>query len=76
MKHIQKKAENEPPLIKALKSSTEGASFKSIYPQAKRELKRALLREQGHICAYCMRKIEFINTSIEHYLPQSDYPEV
>lgn len=76
MKYIEKKAENEPELLKTHKNVTEGVSFKTLYSVAKRSLKSALLREQGYICAYCMRTIDDSNTSIEHFLPQSTYPEL
>lgn len=37
------------------------------------ELRKALLNEQGYICAYCMRRIddEASKTRIEHVIPQS-----
>ena len=76
MKHINKQEGQEPELFKEFKDQTDGASFKGLYPPAKRALKSALLREQGYICAYCMRQIDNTNTSIEHYLPQSEYPEL
>ncbi len=43
--------DNEPPEWKAFRE-TEGVEFQAIP-----ELKNALLQEQGHLCAYCMRRI-------------------
>nr|WP_075576451.1 hypothetical protein [Olsenella timonensis] len=35
-------------------------------------VKRALLRDQGGLCAYCMRKIDLGNSHVEHVVPQSE----
>ncbi|MCT7908363.1 hypothetical protein N5915_02210 [Arcobacter lacus] len=46
-----------------------------IYPNLtallKQELLKALLEEQGYICAYCMQKIDETNSTIEHIIGQS-----
>lgn len=46
-----------------------------IYPNLtallKQELLKALLEEQGYICAYCMQKINETNSTIEHIIGQS-----
>lgn len=34
-------------------------------------MREYLIKEQGYLCAYCMRRIELSNSSIEHYIPQS-----
>jgi uncharacterized protein (TIGR02646 family) len=52
---------------------TPGIDFDSADKDALRE---ALLVEQGHICGYCMRRIDFVrgrttDTRIEHVKPQS-----
>lgn len=49
---------------------TPGANFQSIPA-----LREALLREQGHLCAYCMRRIDTRSMKIEHLACQSQYPE-
>ena len=38
-------------------------------------LKNALLKEQGYLCAYCMKKISLQEAQVEHFLPQATYPE-
>ncbi len=76
MKYIEKKIDNEPEPIRAYKNSTHGVSFKSLHSTAKRTLKKALLEEQGNICAYCMQRILPASASIEHFLPQSEYPDL
>lgn len=51
---------------------TEGAQY-----EATKDLRNALLRDQGYICAYCMRRIPVTDkgtgetTRIEHIYPQS-----
>jgi uncharacterized protein (TIGR02646 family) len=44
------------------------------YPD-KDELRDYLLAEQGYICCYCMQRIKKETMKIEHWQPQSKYPE-
>ncbi len=37
----------------------------------KENVREALLIEQGHICAYCMRRIAKDTMTIEHYIPKT-----
>ncbi len=37
----------------------------------KGDIRQALLKEQGYLCAYCMRRISVDKMKIEHYEPQS-----
>lgn len=39
------------------------------------DIRNALLRDQGSLCAYCMRRIEIDTMKIEHWLPQSRLDE-
>ena len=49
---------------------TKGAYFDGF--SKKDDIRRALLEEQGYLCAYCMRRIDSTDeTTIEHYYPQS-----
>lgn len=47
----------------------EGAYYDG-YPK-KQDVREALLKEQGHLCAYCMRRIVIGDMKIEHWNPQS-----
>ena len=47
----------------------EGAYYEGF--SDKEDIQEALLLEQGHICAYCMRRISKERMTIEHYVPQS-----
>ena len=67
MIYIEKNA--EPHSLKAHRN-TPGADFDSL---DKTELRSFLLAEQGHLCAYCMKKINGANdTKIEHYKARDD----
>ena len=45
------------------------------YPQ-KDDLRQSLLTEQGYICCYCMQRIAHDTIKIEHWQPQSIYPDL
>lgn len=57
----------------------EGASYEQMDKDVKEELLEKLLKEQGHICAYCMKKIPESRrlprgvppVTIEHWLPRN-----
>ncbi|NEG90621.1 retron system putative HNH endonuclease [Bifidobacterium aerophilum] len=46
--------------------------FDLLTSGAKSELKESLLKEQGYLCAYCMRGIDADRMRVEHWHPQSD----
>lgn len=50
---------------------TPGADY-----EAKPELRKALLREQGYICAYCMQRISESNSRIEHLKSRHHNPKL
>ncbi len=76
MKHIVKN--NEPRILAKLKAEIPNAVYADLgsYPpdEPNRELKadkiieKSLLEEQGYICAYCMKRVNYV--SIEHWYPQ------
>lgn len=74
MKYIEKNIHNEPRSLKETRS-TPGASYDDCN---KEDIRLALLKEQGYICAYCMRRIDnnrqkgIPQTKIEHYIPQAE----
>lgn len=57
----------------------DGASYEQMDKEVKEELLGKLLGEQGHICAYCMRRIPERRTlpvgvapvTIEHWFPRN-----
>ncbi|MGL6008218.1 MAG: retron system putative HNH endonuclease [Culicoidibacterales bacterium] len=50
-------------------------SFSELPANVKKDLKASLLIEQHYLCAYCMQKITYEKMKVEHYLPQSEYPQ-
>ena len=46
-------------------------SFEDMPTEIKDAIRRELLKEQGYLCAYCMRRIKSVEeTKIEHWVPQ------
>ncbi len=81
MKFIDKEKDNEATLIlRQFKEDKNLSENEKIYPglgsysfngseKAKKIIENALYREQGGICAYCMRKLKAVR--IEHWYPQN-----
>ena len=42
----------------------------------KDEIRKSLLKEQGYLCAYCMRRIDLKHTRIEHWTPEAELSEL
>lgn len=57
----------------------EGSSYEQMDKEVRDELLSKLLQEQGHICAYCMKRIPETRelpmgvkaVTIEHWLPRN-----
>ncbi len=82
MKCIEKKKQNEPDSLREYRETTPNASYIG-FTDSDKSLKIALLEEQGHICAYCNRRISLsLNADfkpkieVEHYLSQDTHPEL
>ncbi|MCP2731692.1 retron system putative HNH endonuclease [Limnofasciculus baicalensis] len=71
MKHIVKGKEPQSLLEHRLKSHTNYDNY-----QQKDDLRESLLTEQGYICCYCMGRIAKDKMKIEHWQPQSSYPDL
>ena len=50
--------------------STPGASVSWENLTDREPIRESLCREQGHLCAYCMRKITVASSHVEHIVPQ------
>lgn len=72
MKYIKKLSE---PNSLVAHRKKEHADYNNIPTDTKEEIKQALLTEQGYICCYCMKRINKENIKLEHWKPQSKYPE-
>lgn len=77
MKKIEKK--EAPPSFNKYKK-TKGANYDSLDNAKNRaikdELREALLKEQGYICCYCGKKIQFDDTIIEHLQSRDEFPKL
>jgi uncharacterized protein (TIGR02646 family) len=82
MKHIQKS--REPRTLQQYRASADPSSSTLFddFPD-KDGLRRSLLKEQGYICCYCLKRIKGEpdklgkpDTRIEHWAPQSLYPSL
>lgn len=79
MKHIVKKISNEPASLRNYRRTTPTPNYDDVN---KEDIRIALLKEQGGLCAYCMKPIsaEFKDgkpkTEIEHFKPQESYPKL
>ena len=72
MIHI-KKGKEPPELIRYKKEKF--AHYEGMPRDTKEAVKASLLKEQGYLCAYCMRRIFPDTMTIEHYNCQSEISE-
>lgn len=42
----------------------------------RRDLRDALIKEQGEICCYCMKKIDVDSSHIEHFFPKEQFRDI
>jgi len=76
MKFIRKGSEPASLIaFKAMANEDWTPSYGNLDLQVKRDLEAALLEEQGHICCYCERELLEGDFHIEHFRPQSLFPE-
>lgn len=72
MLYIEKR--QEPPEL--LQEKKKGlADYDGLYGAPKIAVQQSLLKEQGCLCAYCMRRISLETLQIEHYIPQHPQDE-
>ena len=81
MRKIEKKRQNEPTTLKAYRETTPNATYNG-FTDTDQMLKKALLEEQGHLCAYCNGRISLkLNADykrrieVEHFLSQDEHPQ-
>ena len=73
MKHIVK--DQDTPLFEkwmALANEDWKPTYKDLRDPEKKEVKKSLMKEQGHICCYCERRLTDEDSHIEHFNPQSN----
>ena len=88
MKYINKQIQNEPSALRTFRNTTPNANYagysdKNTDTGEVHLLKKALLEEQGYLCAYCMRRINLeLNrknkpkVEVEHLKPRELYPNL
>ena len=62
--------EREPEKLLAYRK-TEFADYDHMPTEVKDAVRESLMKEQGNICAYCMRRLEVDKTTIEHIIPRN-----
>jgi len=73
MRHVVKQVEPRSFFDwKALASGAWQPTYDALSGAVKRDVKMALVAEQGHICCYCQRRLINCDSHIEHFQPQSD----
>lgn len=72
MRNIRK---NQAPQSLLAYKRTPGADYEGLGRlPAKSHVKESLLDEQGHLCCYCMRRIQLTNMKVEHWKSQKSDP--
>jgi uncharacterized protein (TIGR02646 family) len=57
---------------KALANADWQPSYGTLANPEKKAVKQALMKEQGHICCYCERRLYENDSHIEHWVPQAE----
>jgi uncharacterized protein (TIGR02646 family) len=78
MRSIEKSGEPLAPTEwkRQMQKSPQNLSYGNLPGDVKNEIKAALLKEQGYICAYTMQGLTETTAHIEHVQPQSTDPEL
>lgn len=77
MKFIKKK-EREPQRFtdwKALSNEEWQPAYHELSGRVKKDVVDSLLDEQGSLCCYCGQQISASTSHVEHFRPQSRFPE-
>lgn len=83
MRYIEKNITHQPFSLKEYKETTPNASY-SGFGDTDQLLKKALIMEQGGLCAYCLKRISLKRNErlkkpsieVEHYCSQDEHPEL
>ena len=76
MKYIEKGREPESfSNWKSLANENWQPTYNELSGQIKKDIKNTLIAEQGGICCYCERKLQYDDSHIEHLNPQSNSQE-
>ena len=67
---------HEPPELLEYRLTSDASYDGPDFTPIKDAIRRQLLDEQGHLCAYCMGRIKRESMKIEHWRPQSSHPKL
>ena len=70
------KKQQQPQSLIEAKKTVPLPKYDDLDTHVKIDIRISLLEEQGHICCYCMQRIEIDKMKIEHYQSQSDFPKL
>ena len=68
--------QREPPALLEYRLTSDASYDGPNFTPVKDAIRRQLLDEQGHLCAYCMGRIKRESMKIEHWRPQGSHPEL
>lgn len=63
----------EPVSLQHYRSHADAVYDGPMFTPVKDDIRSSLLREQGHLCAYCMQRIRVNTMKIEHWRCQDNY---
>ena len=64
----------EPVSLQHYRSQVGAVYDGPMFTTVKVDIRESLLREQGYLCAYCMRRIHAKTMKVEHWRCQDNYP--
>jgi uncharacterized protein (TIGR02646 family) len=70
---------NEPEFLTNFKAQANEdwqPTYEFLRGKDKQQVHHYLIAEQGHICCYCGGRIVHADSHIEHFQPQTDYPDL
>ena len=73
MRAIEKR--QEPRELREYRCQPDAIYDGPLFTPVKQIVRERLLREQGYICAYCMKRIDELEMKVEHWHCQDKYPD-
>ena len=64
---------SEPPKLKLYRLQVGAVYDGPLFTTVKNQIREFILKEQGHLCAYCMQRIQATSMKVEHWHCQDNY---